>query len=173
MKDNKYAPYILGPILLMVWGLVFYKIYQAVYNEEENFAVPQYDKLPVFEDKQEEDSYALLVDYKDPFLGKRFNYSSNEKTRPRAINSNTRPKANIVAPKPVVKKGIQKPFPVVVYQGFQIMDTDTVALLKINNRFYPVARKSDVFQGVQVNEIYKDSIQVQFDNQQKTFLKRR
>jgi hypothetical protein len=173
MKDNKYAPYILGPILLMVWGLVFYKIYQAVYNEEEAFDVPQYENLPVFEDQQKEDSYTLLVDYKDPFLGKRFNYSSKENTRPRTTNSNARPKVKIVAPKPAVKKTIQKPFPTVVYQGFQIMNTDTVALLKINTRFYPVARKGDAFQGVQVNEIYKDSIQVQFENQQQTFLKKR
>jgi len=173
MKDNKYAPYILGPILLMVWGLVFYKIYQAVYSEEATFDVPHYDKLPVFEDKQEEDSYALLVDYKDPFLGKRFSYSINENTPPRTTNSNTRPRTNIVAPKPIVKKAIQKPFPPVVYQGFQIMDTDTVALLKINNRFYPVARKGDIFQGIQVTEIYKDSIQLQFENQRQTFLKKR
>lgn len=171
MKNNKYVPYILGPVLLMVWGLVFYKIYQAVYSGEATFDVPKYDNLPVFEEKQEENNYALLVDYKDPFLGKRFNYSSNENTRPRTTNN--RPKANITAAKPVVKNVIQKPFPVVVYQGFQIMDADTVALLKINNRFYPVARKGNTFQGIQVKGIYKDSIQVQFENQQQAILKKR
>jgi hypothetical protein len=175
MKNNKYAAYILGPILLMVWGLVFYKIYQAVYSGEETFDVPKYDSLPVFEEKQEENSYALLVDYKDPFLGKRFNYTSNENTSARATsrNTNNRPKTNIAAPKPVVKNIAQKPFPKVIYQGFQIMDADTVALVKINNRFYPIARKGNTFQGVRVNEIYKDSIQVQFENQQQTVLKKR
>ena len=175
MKDNKYAPYILGPILLMVWGLVFYKVYQAVYSGEETFDVPHYANIPVFEDKQQDSTYALLADYKDPFLGKRFNYTSNENARPRTTTSNntSNRKATIPAAKPVVKNAIQKPFPPFVYQGFQIMDADTVALVKINNRFYPVARKGNTFQGVQVKAIYKDSIQVQFENQQQTILKKR
>jgi hypothetical protein len=176
MKDNKYAPYILGPILLMVWGLIFYKIYQAVYSGEENFDIPQYSTLPVFEEKQKDDTYVLLADYKDPFLGKRFNYASNENNRSREMasrNANSRPKTNSASSKPVVRTIASKPFPAFVYQGFQIMDADTVALVKINNRFYPVARKGNTIQGVEVKGIYKDSIQVQFENQQQTFLKKR
>lgn len=175
MKDNKYAPYVLGPILLIVWGLVFYKLYQAVYGGEENFDVPRYSNLPIFEEKQEEKNYALLIDYKDPFLGKRFDYSAKENLRPRTINSrntNARPKTSQTPPKAVIKNAIKKPFPLFVYQGFQIMDADTVALIKINNQFYPIARKGEVFQGVQVKGIYKDSIQIQFDKQVQTFLKK-
>lgn len=176
MKDNKYAPYILGFILLIVWGLVFYKIYQAVYGGQEHFDIPEYDHLPVFEEKQKENTYTLLVDYKDPFLGKRFNYSSNESTRPRTTNSkntNTRPKVNQQTPKKVIENAPKKPFPLFVYQGFQIMNADTVALIKVNSQFYPIARKGNVFQGVEVKKIYKDSIQVQFGNEQQTFLKKR
>jgi len=175
MKNNKYASYVLGPILLIVWGLVFYKIYHAVYGGEEVFDVPEYNNLPVFEEKQREKTYTLLVDYKDPFLGKKFNYTSNENSRTRTSNyrnTTNRPKKNISRPKPVVKITAQKTFPTVVYQGFQIMDADTVVLLKINKRFYPVARIGDSFQGVEVKHIYKDSIQVQFDNQQQTILKK-
>lgn len=174
MKENKYAPYILGPVLLMVWGLVFYKIYQAVYGGEEHFDVPQFAALPIFETNQKDSSYALLIDYKDPFLGKRFNYTSNENSTSRTnVSRNTNSRPSIPPVKTIVQNRPKKPFPTLVYQGFQIMESDTVALLKINNRFYPIARKGDVFQDVQVKGIYKDSIQVQFENQKKTFLKKR
>ncbi|WMX12600.1 MULTISPECIES: hypothetical protein [unclassified Aureispira] len=179
MKDNKYAPYVLGPVLLVVWGLVFYKIYQAVYGSEEVFDIPQYNKLPVFEEKQEDSTYVLLVDYKDPFLGKRFYYSSDNNGS--AVGSRTKssrtkstpPKISKKTPQPIVQNVTSKPFPAIVYQGYQVMDNDTVALLKINNRFYPIARKRDVFQQVHVKEIYKDSIRLQFGQQEQTFMKKR
>lgn len=172
MKDNKYVPYILGPILLLIWGLIFYKIYQAVYGGVDDFEVPSYGALPVFEQVQKDSSYALLLDYKDPFLGQRFSYKNNTPAKPtinRSIStraSNTRRKT--VSPTPTV---VAIPFPTVVYQGFQIMNRDTVALLKVNKRFYPIAHRGDVFDGVQVQGIYADSVQVRFEGRMQTILK--
>lgn len=175
MKDNKYAPYVLGPILLLVWGLIFYKIYQAVYGGEEVFVVPQYQAIPIYEEKPKEDAYALLLDYKDPFLGKRFHYTSKENTATRTTSSkgsNNRPRKNPKEPQSMVKNTPKNPFPTVIYQGFQVMDIDTVALLKVNKRFYPSAREGDAYQGVQVKAIYKDSIHVEFENQGKTIVRK-
>ncbi|BDS14296.1 hypothetical protein [Aureispira anguillae] len=177
MKDNKYAPYILGVMVLVVWGLVFYKIYQAVYGTEDDFVPPKFDAPLVLEDRQQEDSYTLLLDYKDPFLGKHFKLSQrNGSTVANGGRMNSRPRQ----PAKVVKKTIPtaktpppKPFPTIVYQGFQVMESDTIALIKINNRFYPVARVGNSFQKVQVEKIYQDSIQLSYENQYKTFLKKR
>lgn len=175
MKDNKYAPYVLGPVLLLVWGLIFYKIYQAVYDGEETFVVPEYRTIPVYEERPQDDFYALLVDYKDPFLGKRFDYTTNgnrsSKTTTSRGNSN-RPNRNTKIIQPIKKNTPKKPFPTVVFQGFQVMELDTVALLKVNNRFYPTARKGDAYQGIKVKAIYKDSICLEFESQVQTIIRK-
>lgn len=175
MKNNKYAPYVLGPILLIVWGLVFYKIYQAVYGGGEVLNVPSFNTIPILEEQADEEGYVLLADYKDPFLGKHLkNTSSNVvSSRPRkrtvvAVPNQT-PKAVV---QPVIKK-TSKAFPTILYQGFQVMDTDTIALLKINQRFYPAARRGEVLQGIELKAIFKDSIQLLYDGQNKTFGKGR
>ena len=49
----------------------YYKIYQAVYGTGETYAVPTFGALPVYETVQQDSGYTLLVDYVDPFLGKR------------------------------------------------------------------------------------------------------
>lgn len=171
MKNNKYAPYILGPILLIVWGLIFYKIYQAVYGSEEPFTVPQYASIPVFEGPAKDSSFALLLDYKDPFFGKHFSSSKRTKSSGQSTPRTSKPKQT--KPKKITPAAPlpapSKPFPPIRYQGFQIMETDTVAAIKINNRFIPIARINQVHQGVQVLGIYPDSIRLQFDGQQGTF----
>ncbi|MGH1338868.1 MAG: hypothetical protein ACRBFS_22320 [Aureispira sp.] len=172
MKNNKYAPYILGPIVLLVWGLVFYKIYQGVYGTTDHFDVPHFDALPVSRTTQKDSGYILLADYKDPFLGERFQYKNNSPSSapiPLLRATNTHRKTSISAPQKVTTL----PFPKVVYQGYQVLSTDTIALIKINGRFYPTARKGAVFQAVKVLEIYQDSIQMEFEGRPQTFLKKR
>ena len=173
MKDNKYAPYILGPILLLIWGIVFYKIYQAVYGTGDDFQVPNYEVLPTFEPISQDSSYVLLVDYRDPFLGKRFQYNNNSNAVTRTPEPTRATNTRRKAPATTLTKIIAPSFPTIVYQGYQIMTADTIALLKINGRFYPVARKGDVFQGVQIKEIHKDSLQLEFKGQLRYFLKNR
>lgn len=172
MKDNKYAPYILGPLVLVVWGLIFYKIYQAVYGGESNYAVPNFGALPVYETAPQDSGYALLVDYVDPFLGKRVGGGAPPPARrvaPRASSASSSPMAQRTAPAP--KSPVATPFPAIVYQGYQVMEGDTIALLKVNGRFYPVARLGDVYQGVGIQAIYGDSIRLSFQEQEQVFSK--
>lgn len=176
MKDNKYAPYILGPILLLIWGLIFYKIYQAVYGNGEEFKVPSYGALPVFEQVQQDSGYALLLNYRDPFLGKKFHYNSSSQgsTFPRTTAPARGNNSRRTNPAPIKKQASTPPqnFPPIIYQGYQILDTDTIALLKINGKFYPTARKGAVLQGVEVQGIYKDSVQVGYGESQQVIIKR-
>jgi|GEM_PF-2364606 len=174
MKDNKYAPYILGPILLIVWGLVFYKIYQAVYGDGEAYALPVYQPITTFDKPQKDSGYVLLVNYKDPFLGKKWAQSNASTTR-RIPSTSPRPK-----PKPVVPVQVPtavatppKPFPSIQYQAFQAMQGDTTAFLKIADKAFYTLRKGDERKGVLIQQIFKDSIQLVFDGQAKTFLRKR
>lgn len=173
MKDNKYAPYILAPILLIVWGLVFYKIYQAVYGEEEGFAMPAFQNIPVFDAPQKDSSFALLLDYNDPFLGKKWKVNHHPKT----TNSVRTQPRKVSSPKTVVKTqpattptgAPARPFPPIQYQAFQVMEGDTSVFLKIANRPYYNMHKGDQQSGITIEQIYKDSIRLFFDGRAKAF----
>lgn len=169
MKDNKYAPYVLGPMLLLVWGLVFYKIYQAVYGSETVYAIPNFEVLPVYETISQDSSYALLVDYVDPFLGRTVDGQRRTPTIARQRSIGVPRLVQHTAPTPKAVPLV--PFPEVVYQGYQVLEGDTIALLKVNGRFYPMARLGDVYQGVTVQVIYGDSIGLSFGGEQQVFTK--
>lgn len=169
MKDNKYAPYILGPLVFIVWGLVFYKIYQAVYGGNASYTAPNFGVLPIYETVQKDSGYVLLVDYVDPFLGKSIGRTLST---PRAVEPRSRVSRPLVVPRaaPTPKPPVAT-FPKIVYQGYQVMEGDTIALLKINGRFYPIARAGEIYQGVGIQAIYGDSIRLSFYEQEQVFVK--
>lgn len=166
MKDNKYTPYILGPMLLLVWGLVFYKIYQAVYGTEVVYTIPNFGILPVYQTIPQDSNYVLLLNYADPFLGKAVGKQAPIRggAQKRSIEV-ARPVQRVVPP----SKAPAASFPEVLYQGYQVLEGDTIALLKVNGRFYPMARLGGVYQGVTVQVIYGDSIGLYFEGQQQVF----
>lgn len=176
---NKYAPYILAPILILVWGMIFYKIYQAMQGDDYNFTTPPVRQLPLLSDSSQAQSFALLLDYKDPFLGKKFaaiQATENSNTYVPSITRNTNnnpnniqnirqqpnnPNPNSTKPKVAIK------FPKVIYQGFQIVDQDTVALLKIEQQFIANAREGQQLGTVRLEKIYPDSIRISYQGHSK------
>ena len=149
---------------------MFYKIYQAVYGEDEDFAMPTIQHIPVFDAPQKDSSFALLLDYKDPFLGKKWKTNYNPKTansaptQPRKVKNSKPAKATTAPTTPPVK-----PFPPIQYQAFQVMESDTSVFLKIANRPYYNMHQGDQQAGVTIQRIYKDSIHLLFDGRTKTF----
>lgn len=67
MKDKKTLTYILLAGSLLVWGLVFYKIFGYVGGVDAPLETTKPVTLPSVVEKEEE--YTLLANYKDPFLG--------------------------------------------------------------------------------------------------------
>ena len=64
---NKSVTYLLITVVAAIWGLVFYRIFNAT-NEEENF--PNQVAKPIKTTSTiEEDTFELINDYRDPFLG--------------------------------------------------------------------------------------------------------
>lgn len=176
---NKYAPYILAPILILVWGTIFYKIYQAMQGEDYEFTPPPVRSLPLVNDSSQTQSFALLLDYKDPFLGKEFaaiqttennsNYTpSTSKTSNNNPNNSqnirqqpNNPNPNANNPKITIK------FPNIIYQGYQIVEQDTVALLKIEEQFIANAREGQQLGTVRLEKIYPDSIRISYQGHSK------
>ena len=66
MKNQK-AVYLLLPVVLIVWGAIFYKIYFGIKGNDlqRTFKVPE---KVVQEKSREIETYNLSLNYRDPFL---------------------------------------------------------------------------------------------------------
>ncbi|MCH2045458.1 MAG: hypothetical protein MK212_15175 [Saprospiraceae bacterium] len=189
-KNNPKLLYVLVPLVLAIWGMIFYQIYIAIKGED---YTPPSIPNNLYEDateQVEQESYALLLDYADPFFGKGIK-QINQQTRSTPNTSlsynnpyNTGTKNNHAGrfnqptstqskatPQDKSPKARLPNFPTIVYQGQQVMNGDTVALLKINNRYYPNARSGDMVSSVQIEAIFRDSLHVNFRGQAATILR--
>lgn len=182
MMKNKYAQYFLVPLLVVVWGTVFYKIYIAISGE--SYELPN---TPSFfastKDVVDTETYTLLLDYKDPFLGKKVGVASTKQRNSSTPTYRNQPSASANIPSTNNKKNANKaskdetpiivetPLPEIVYLGWLLQETDTVALLKINTQYIPNARKGDIRQKVRIDEIFRDSIQLSAGGRHWTVLK--
>lgn len=67
---NKSVTYLLIGVVALIWGLVVYRIFNAVY-EEEGVSNPTVAFRGDREAKLvQDDTFELILDYRDPFLGK-------------------------------------------------------------------------------------------------------
>ena len=67
---NKSVTYLLIGVVLFIWGLVFYRFFNAT-QEEETFT-PSGHSIALKREKVSiaSDTFELILDYRDPFLGK-------------------------------------------------------------------------------------------------------
>ena len=110
MKKKQILYYLL-PLVILVWGFVFYQLFSYF------FSSPNYAKensvVPINIEKIEQDTFSIVANYRDPFLGKKVTAGR------RAIASHTsqqpvvRPSNSSVKP----AQKVEQPWPVIQYQG--------------------------------------------------------
>lgn len=90
MKNKKITTWFLAFAVLLVWGIIIYKI---VMRSSEK--MPMHQVKPVKEDKRpvKEFEYQLLTDYPDPFFPSRKYQTENRRS-----NSNPRKEASVIWP---------------------------------------------------------------------------
>lgn len=122
---NKKNIYILLPLVLFVWGAVLFQVFSFTKSDEITPADnPEFTIKPLKINKRE--SFAINVNYRDPFLGKMY----NPETVSHAKTSNKS-----------IKKVIKKPelvWPNIVYKGL-IADSkgkNTLFMLIIDGKNY-------------------------------------
>lgn len=123
---NKKNIYILLPIVLVVWGAVLFQFFSFTNSDE---AVPagntEFSFKPLKINKRE--SFAINVNYRDPFLGKMYAPQTASKTKtvhPKAIKA--------------VKESEVLVWPKIIYEGL-ITDSkgkNKIFVLVINNKNY-------------------------------------
>lgn len=158
---NKKTLYLLIPLAIAIWGNIFYKIYTAMHGDEE-VPVSLPNHLPSETTTELNDTFSIYPDYRDPFFGtmQRKNKStvssansvSNSSIKP-GINGNT---------------SIQLNFPKIVYGGLIKNENSKkqLALLLINGNSYTL-KIGEQAEHVQLINLFKDSIEVKYNNLRK------
>lgn len=153
MKQKKNT-YLLILLVLIIWGIIGYKIYSTMYSIEDiqltsNNSLKFTPKL-----SQNVDSFVLNLNYRDPFF-------KTKVSKKKKSNNNSKIKI----------PNIEIPFPSIVYNGLIVpkeKSRKTIYLVSINNNqhFLSVGTEKD---GVVLVKGSNKSITVKFQQHKKEF----
>lgn len=125
---NKKSIYILIPLVLLIWGILGYRLFSFLGGDETGK-----DTINNFQFKnveyKEPDSVKIIVDYRDPFTGKLSDGSKNNKVPSNLVHKTE--KRNALAEK-------QENKPIIVYKGLvsDAKDKNIVFMFSIDNKTY-------------------------------------
>ncbi len=164
---NKKLTYILFPIVIIIWGLVIYRIFFEGRTKPENIT-PVVKPVIKTDAKEEQEAYRLIANYRDPFLNeiKTSVIEIKQEENKEEVNqrsSNLRRRRTSVS---------RIRWPEIKYGGF-IEDGQNqkfTILLNIKNRDY-LAHEGDTVDQIFIKEFHKDSIILVYNNEEKTLTK--
>lgn len=147
------------PVIILVWGLVFYQLFSYF------FSSPTYAKeettLEVNVDEIKADTFSIVANYRDPFLGKKIRTYTATSANTNQINKSKRKTSNQPTP-------TNKPWPIIKYKGM-IKNNNSekrVGIVKIDGK-ERLVKEGDVLNDIKVLSIGKQSIKVKFQKEQK------
>lgn len=161
MKKKK-TLYLMLPLIILVWGVVFYQLFSYI------FSSPTYANETVKEviniDEIKQDTFSIVADYRDPFLGKKARFKKQS-------NSSSNTKKNLHK---TIKNQIkaEKPWPLITYNGM-IKNNNSdrrVGIIKIGGKEYLV-KEEDIVSEVTILFINKNVVEVRFQKENKTITK--
>ena len=155
MKNKKFTYYVLVPAVIIVWGLIVYKIVAKDNTGIEINYLPQ--TTIKTQNKIEETKYSLLDNYPDPFLAKK------KITITKQITKNTA-KINAVVPK-------QQPWPSIKFNGYIFNGNSAKAHISVNNENMILKVNDLILNDYTLSVITSDSIKVRRGNEYKWFHK--
>jgi len=161
---NKKLTYILFPLVILIWGLVIYRIFFQNRISSDNLQVHERVKTLQIE-KVDKEQYDLVADYRDPFLS---NITAPFEKNPENENKELeqvnlrRQRANISSVR----------WPEVSYGGFIKNDKENkfTLLFGVQKRNYLV-HVGDTIQEIYIKAFYRDSILVVYNNEEKILKK--
>ncbi len=151
--------------VLMIWGGVIYRVVDATGGEE--YTLPVAPRIAPMDTTQTAmDSFALVADYRDPFLG-RFHREHRRRTTTAPVVKRQQPI------KPAPKKEEPKPAPKInwaflKYGGiFHNKKTGKITgMVRVHNKDFMVAEGDSVMQ-VAIKAIHRDSLVVEYKGEEK------
>jgi hypothetical protein len=164
---NKSVTYLLIGGVALIWGLIIFRIFHAATEEEETF-VPSQGKAIASKKagKSPSDTFDLLLDYRDPFLGKVSVASFSDPNQIRT--SAPRRKKPVVAlpPAPAIDWSF------IAFKGtIQNKQLNShIGLFHIHGKDV-MLRPTEQSNGVTILKVSRDSAWVQFDGVKKGLAK--
>ena len=147
---NKKLLYILIPIVLLIWGMISYKIVVNI-NDDEVFNTQIQLGLKEGDNNNTlvKDSFKLLLDYRDPFL------TSYKRSYKRTISS----KSSSDGKKKVKELEMTESWPMINYGGMikQKKSNQKVGLIQINQIDYLIRENEEVSE-FKIVRITRDSV---------------
>lgn len=160
---NKKLLYVLIPLVLLVWGLIIYRIFNVVNGADSN----EMHKTAFIGNTDNEnsiDTFSIHPNYRDPFISKgvkKIILSDNEV-------------ANVaVTPKVIVKTTTSSTiWPNLLYSGLikNQKSNKALALVQINGQAN-IMKIGDIVGEIELTKIFHDSIEVKFQKE-KRFVKK-
>ncbi len=151
--QNKKLLYILLPVVVVVWGLIIFKIIDALSEDE----VPVLNRQPeVVAMKQSDFKYELALNYPDPFLGK------SKRSEPKKVTD--KKKAPTLTKKKRETPKVQAPK--LRYNGRieNRESSDERHLIAVNGNAHIISLGEEV-DGVKLEKVYADSVLFKWNNE--------
>lgn len=149
-------------VLLLVVGFIYFKLFVRIssnISEDSELPVAQLDEMKI-EDIRSKKMFQLKANYQDPFLK-----SERLVQKPKLNNENVAP------PEPPKKK--EKPpvyWPAIKYYGIVQKTTSKKprALISIDGTMYKIYPNEEIFDGIIIKSIKRESMVVSFQRETKT-----
>lgn len=150
--------------MLVVVGFIYFKLFVRIssnISEESNVPVAQVDEMKL-ESIQSKKTFHLKANYADPFLK-----SGRIATKPTGMAGNE----NVAPPEPPKKK--EKPpvyWPAIKYYGIVQKTTSKKprALISIDGTMYKIHPNEEIFDGIVIKSISRESMVVSFQKETRT-----
>jgi hypothetical protein len=155
---NKKMLYVLIPAVLLVWGMIIYKIVSPV-SGGDNITGLQNNQFALSSTTEIlNDTFSINPNYRDPFLGK-----TTKKSNP---SENKESNADI---DPIKKNtATSTKWPSLIYGGMikNQKSNKQLVLIQINGQSSSI-KLGEVINGIELIKIFRDSIEVRFGKENK------
>jgi hypothetical protein len=172
---NKKLTYILLPAVALIWGLILYRVFSHSDDDDMMMQNPVKPGLDNIEMKR--DSFAIVANYPDPFLGNIQMYDLS-KADPEDLKESDMDEAGEKRKKMEAQKAKERnsntgiKWPNIRYGGIirGLQTNRIVGLVKIGQQEYLMSEK-DIGRDIEIIALTADSIVVAYQGERKTITK--
>jgi hypothetical protein len=161
MKKKKLTYFLLA-VTVVIWGLIFIRIFDSVDTEAEEMPAAVNTKNTPMSTSAVPDTFSLLANYRDPFLGN----SSHHGIQPDKPTVKPKDVLKVVAP-PLPPKALVD-WSVITYLGLinNPKTNKSIALINLKGREYMVAEGESI-EEIKIIKNLKDSLLVTYQAENK------
>jgi len=162
---NKKLTYVLLPLVILLWGLIFYRIYDRVHRD----GVPEkINSLPVFQQGKDTATHQFTIqaNYRDPFIVR--HTEKNTIKQPEQPEITNRKVSLLRNQRPIQ----QVRWPEITFGGLILNEGSDkkTALLSVNRQNFLLCQGEER-EGIRLEKLYSDSINVAYQGEKKSILK--